>query len=183
MSAISIPQEPFDMKSIGFDPSQEIPLENINPGRLSATAKVELTVLHEDGSMLRELFIEKVGRSQEEISKDIKKAEAQGLYQNSEDWQRIRMLERREKPKAYIFRYKGLLKELNDYINGVSVDTGQGIKTVSEGHPRTWIIGRNDSFGNLDIEQNYDKILKYHNDSGRFSEIVETSWDFVKKQR
>jgi len=93
MSAISIPQEPFDMKSIGFDPSQEIPLENINPGRLSATAKVELTVLHEDGSMLRELFIEKVGRSQEEIAKDIKKAEAQGLYQNSEDWQRIRMLE------------------------------------------------------------------------------------------
>jgi len=45
------------------------------------------------------------------------------------------------------------------------------------------MIGRNDSFGNLDIEQSYDKVLKYHKDSDRFSEIVESTWDFVKKQR
>jgi hypothetical protein len=170
----------IDMKSIGFDPSQEIPLEPINSSRLPPDVKVELTVLHEDGSMLRELFIEKVGRTQDQISADIKKAEAQGLYQNSEDWQRIRMLKRRSKPTAYICRYKGPLKELSDYIDGVIVYDGQLIKTISESHPRTWIVGRNDALGNLEIEQSYDKVLKLHKDSGRFSEIVETSWDSSK---
>jgi DNA-binding MarR family transcriptional regulator len=180
MSVISIPSEPIDMKSVGFIP--RLDEDNFRP-----KPKIgELIAVHESGEPLQTEYIETTGKSIEQIAKEIKAWEQKGLVKESQDAFRIRMLERRLKPEAFIARIHGekQVKELADYINGIQVDAPDGtFKQIAPAHPRTWTQGHNDLLGNITIETDFEAVRKNFMDSGKFSKISEITWPEMQKMR
>lgn len=179
MSSVYIPQgEPVDMRSIGFMPKIDDDLRPIKTPK-------ELIVCHESGEPLKELFIEIVGKTKEEIWKEVKDAEKQGLVENSRDAFRIRLLERRLKPEAFICRVKAeQFKELSDYVNGIQIDASDGtFQQVAPAHARTWSVGNGNPLTGLEVELDFGKVRKNFEESGKFSKISECTWDQMKQMR
>lgn len=179
MSVISIPPEVVDMRDVGFLP--KLDEDNFRPRK----KLTELIVVHESGEPLREAFVTKVGRTAEQILAEVKKLEAQNMFRQSEDWEKIRLLEKRTLPEAFIARVKGEkeLKELNTYIMGEQRETNGVFQTISEAHARTWCQGHTDLLGNTEIELDMAAIRKNFEESGKFSKITECSWAEMKQMR
>lgn len=181
-SVVTLPPIIQDMKDFGFSPVDDSPLTPILPP-WSKPLK-EMVICHEDGSPRKEIMIQIVGKNLVELQKEIDAALKQGLEENSRDAFRIRMLEKTHLPKAYVCKVpREKFKELSDYITGVAQMGESGYKQISPSHPRTWAIGNGNPLGPTDIQTDYNAALEYWKNSGKFSEVVETSWDEVKKMR
>jgi hypothetical protein len=151
-------------------------------GQAAADPEVSLLVAHEEWVKLKDAMIETTGKSLEQLAKEIKEYEKQGLIEQSRDAFRIRMIERQRKPKLFLFDYHGRLKPLNTYINGESVIQDGDLVQISPPHGRTWIIGEISMLG-THIEDNRDKILAYWKGQvpKRFSEVVNSTWEQVSQ--
>jgi hypothetical protein len=141
---------------------------------------------------LTEIFIQRTGKTpeqlQREISDIIQKYAKEGvvMHKQSEDWERIRMLEKREKPRAYAHCFKGLDKDLRAYREGVRVfdwDSSMDV-LVSPPHYRTWGgPGFIDLGGQVHKEpMDREKFEAHWKATGRFSKIVWVNdWEAFKK--
>jgi hypothetical protein len=167
------------MKSIGFIP--RLDEDQFRPRK----KLTELVVVHEDGSPRQVEFIETLGKPLEAIAKEVKMWEAKGLYKDSQDAFKIKMIEQRLKPQAFITRVKGdkEIEELMLYINGEQRDTGQGIVNVAPSHPRTWCVGNCDPLRGIEINNDFDVVKKEFEGSGKFSKLSECTWPEMKAMR
>ncbi len=109
--------------------------------------KIHTFIIHEQGDPLYELMIQRTGLSPEELQSQISKAIERArkekgieMYVQSEDWQRVRLVEKRLKPKGYLCEYTGSDKALARWRNGETVvNEADGSVVVSEEpHLRTW---------------------------------------------
>lgn len=148
---------------------------------------ISCVLAHEDQSGLAEKLISKTGKSTEQLAAEIEKYEKGNppLFFNSEDWRSIRLQEKQHRPRLFICKFKGSLKELNRWIFGEQIYDADGLlKTVAPSHLRTWAVGSTSADGRPLLSQDYQEQLAYYRKSDKFSEVVEiATWEEFKKLR
>lgn len=72
--------------------------------------------------------------------------------------------------------------ECSDWYNGTSVEENGAKRQLTPSHLRCFVLGNNDNVGNQSFETNYEQTLDYWRKMGKY-DVIETTWDFVKKQR
>ncbi len=177
MSTIYVPnEEPVDMRSVGFMPKFDDELRPIKTPE-------KLVVVHELNVPLEEKMVYKVGKTAEQLSKELRELEAKGFYRQSEDFEKFRLLEKRDRPAAAICEVKReQIKELSTYVNGEQLYGVDGtFQNVSPAHPRTWTVGNGNPLTGLEVELDFNKVKKNFEDSGKFSRITPCTWDEMKK--
>lgn len=164
-----------DLHSIGFFESDK-----------TKDRVISVIVAHEQQTPLEHRTILKTGKSASELQREATVILGEGFIPNGEDLMRADFIEVRPKPKLFVTRYKGSLKELNGWIFGVQDYNGPDgtLRKLSEPHLRTWGIGATDASGRPLLSGDYDSALKYYRESGKWSEIVEIKdWSTFSKLR
>jgi hypothetical protein len=166
--------QPLDMRDVGFDAGAPAADPNM---------PIDVVVAIEDLSPVVERMIPIVGRSLQEITKEMENAEKENLFEQSRDERRIKMVERRPSNwKCYLVHYKGPQGPLNLFIDGKTVEDEQGLHTIARAHPRTYLYGSgslNSDVAPLQIETDKSKIENHWR--SKYKVVEWRTWDEILK--
>lgn len=144
--------------------------------------KVKVWVYHEENEILKQPVLPK---NDSNFAKKFNDYVNSGLYlPPQEDTANFLFTPKPRKPKAFVCLFEGPYRELDNYISGEFVDDGQVIKEVSPPHPRTWSVGIPSTMASKAYyEPDKQRVIDAIKARNAFSEIVETTWEQMRKMR